>query len=84
MLYVVESGEYCVDQEYRHEREWYLVDAPNKKKALWAAWRVAKETKSEWWTNSSYTEHPLNGASATYAPEEDPSNWINFISYQCS
>lgn len=40
--------------------DWYLVEAPTKKDAAWAAWKRAKQNKDLWYTDHD-TEHPLTG-----------------------
>jgi hypothetical protein len=52
----------------------YLVDAPNRKAAKWAAWKHAQLCRDMWWLDHDI-EHPLAGVTIEEAPDEDPASW---------
>jgi len=55
-------------------RDVFLVDAPSRKAARWAAFKEAKERQMAWWYDLG-NEHPLSDTRVTHEPWEQPDDW---------
>ena len=60
--------------------DWYLVDAPTKKAAAWAAFNRAKENKDSWWADLDVDyEHPLKGIKIDVIEDELEEEWLHEV-----
>lgn len=52
----------------------YLVDAPNRREARWAAFREAKRTNAHWWRDLC-DDHPMRGVKVEAADDVTLDDW---------